>query len=192
MCRLWEVEAERGSKLLQRETLTELGGATQIVQDHLEHAMADLSPGRRTPRPRCTTFSSLLPDRRSRIGHVISPVTPTSKSRRPLTSCGSLRPNGSFVRAPKRRRDSLRDLSRRARGRRRCLAEPLSRRARGSRAERRRRRAFGVATAALWSDSFSLAAIARLRARRAEPFALHARACTRPRACGRCRRAAHD
>ena len=44
MGRLWEVEAERGSKLLRRETLTELGGATQIVQDHLEHAMADLSP----------------------------------------------------------------------------------------------------------------------------------------------------
>jgi WD40 repeat protein len=44
MSRLWEVEAERGSKLLRRETLTELGGATQIVRDHLEHAMADLSP----------------------------------------------------------------------------------------------------------------------------------------------------
>ncbi|HEU5278427.1 MAG TPA: WD40 repeat domain-containing protein [Gaiellaceae bacterium] len=44
MSRLWEVEAGRGSRLLRRETLTQLGGATKIVEDHLEHAMAELSP----------------------------------------------------------------------------------------------------------------------------------------------------
>jgi WD40 repeat protein len=44
LARLWEVEAERGSKVLRRSTLRELGGAERIVQDHLERAMAALSP----------------------------------------------------------------------------------------------------------------------------------------------------
>jgi WD40 repeat protein len=41
--RLWEVEAERGSRRLRLETLHELGGAAHIVEDHLERAMAGLS-----------------------------------------------------------------------------------------------------------------------------------------------------
>jgi WD40 repeat protein len=41
--RLWEVEAERGSRRLPLETLRELGGAAHIVEDHLERAMAGLS-----------------------------------------------------------------------------------------------------------------------------------------------------
>jgi WD40 repeat protein len=44
MTRLWEVEEERSSTTLRLETLRELGGAAQIVQDHLDHAMAELSP----------------------------------------------------------------------------------------------------------------------------------------------------
>lgn len=43
MSRLWEVEAARGSKTLRFQTLRELGGAAQIVKDHLDHAMAELS-----------------------------------------------------------------------------------------------------------------------------------------------------
>jgi WD40 repeat protein len=43
--RLWEVETERGSNRLQVETLQGLGGASRIVEDHLERAMAALSPG---------------------------------------------------------------------------------------------------------------------------------------------------
>jgi WD40 repeat protein len=43
MSRLWEVEAQRGSQTLRLQTLAELGGAAQIVEDHLEQAMADLS-----------------------------------------------------------------------------------------------------------------------------------------------------
>jgi WD40 repeat protein len=43
--RLWDVETERGSTRLRLETLRELGGASRIVEDHLEHAMAALSPG---------------------------------------------------------------------------------------------------------------------------------------------------
>jgi WD40 repeat protein len=41
--RLWEVETGRGSNRLRLETLRELGGATRIVEDHLERAMAGLS-----------------------------------------------------------------------------------------------------------------------------------------------------
>ena len=41
--RLWEVEAARGSNRLRLETLEELGGATHIVEDHLERAMSELS-----------------------------------------------------------------------------------------------------------------------------------------------------
>jgi WD40 repeat protein len=42
--RLWEVERVSGSRRLHLETLRELGGAAQVVRDHLERAMAELSP----------------------------------------------------------------------------------------------------------------------------------------------------
>ena len=67
MSRLWEVEAERGSRLLRRETLTELGGATQIVQDHLEHAMADLSP--RQKDAAAAMYNFLVTPSGSKIAH---------------------------------------------------------------------------------------------------------------------------
>jgi WD40 repeat protein len=44
LARLWEIESERGSRTLRRATLRELGGAERIVEDHLERAMAALSP----------------------------------------------------------------------------------------------------------------------------------------------------
>jgi hypothetical protein len=44
MQKLWEVERERHSPLLRLATLAELGGAQRIVEDHLEHAMAALTP----------------------------------------------------------------------------------------------------------------------------------------------------
>ncbi len=67
MSRLWEVEEERGSKLLRRKTLTELGGATQIVQDHLEHAMADLSP--RQKDAAAAMYNFLVTPSGSKIAH---------------------------------------------------------------------------------------------------------------------------
>jgi WD40 repeat protein len=42
--RLWEEESSRDSRLLRLDTLHELGGAARIVHDHLERAMAELSP----------------------------------------------------------------------------------------------------------------------------------------------------
>jgi WD40 repeat protein len=44
LARLWDIELERGSRTLRRETLQELGGAQRIVENHLERAMAELSP----------------------------------------------------------------------------------------------------------------------------------------------------
>ena len=41
--RLWEVETERGSRRLRAETLRGLGGASRIVEDHLDRAMAALA-----------------------------------------------------------------------------------------------------------------------------------------------------
>jgi WD40 repeat protein len=43
MARLWDLETERVSRRLHLSTLRELGGATKIVEDHLDHAMAELS-----------------------------------------------------------------------------------------------------------------------------------------------------
>jgi WD40 repeat protein len=47
MQKLWEVERERRSPVLRLATLAELGGAQRIVEDHLEHAMAALTPSQR-------------------------------------------------------------------------------------------------------------------------------------------------
>src|SRR5436190_662560 len=45
--RLWEVEMSHGSRRLRLATLGGLGGAAQIVEQHLERAMAQLSPEQR-------------------------------------------------------------------------------------------------------------------------------------------------
>jgi WD40 repeat protein len=42
--RIWEAERASGSNLLRLGTFRELGGAARIVRDHLEQAMAELSP----------------------------------------------------------------------------------------------------------------------------------------------------
>lgn len=44
MQRLWEAERDAGSRTLRRSTLIELGGAEQIVRDHLERALDSLTP----------------------------------------------------------------------------------------------------------------------------------------------------
>jgi WD40 repeat protein len=41
--RLWNIETSRRSRRLRLDTLRELGGAAQVVQDHLERAMSELS-----------------------------------------------------------------------------------------------------------------------------------------------------
>ena len=43
MTRLWSAETERGSRVLRRTTLDELGGAERIVRSHLDGVMAELT-----------------------------------------------------------------------------------------------------------------------------------------------------
>jgi len=47
MQRLWDVERSRGSATLHAATLAELGGAGQVVADHLERAIEALTPEQR-------------------------------------------------------------------------------------------------------------------------------------------------
>ncbi len=44
LTRLWDKEIQQGSSVLQLQTLTDLGGAKQIVRTHLDHVMNDLPP----------------------------------------------------------------------------------------------------------------------------------------------------
>jgi hypothetical protein len=44
MTRIWEAETKSGSRLLRKLTLRELGGAEQIVRQHLDMVMSDLTP----------------------------------------------------------------------------------------------------------------------------------------------------
>src|SRR5262249_61917184 len=44
MARLWDGEQSAGSRVLRLATLVELGGAEQIVRDHLDRALDALSP----------------------------------------------------------------------------------------------------------------------------------------------------
>src|SRR5213078_319201 len=69
LARLWEVEAERGSKVLRRSTLRELGGAERIVQDHLERAMAALSP--REKSAAAAMYNFLVTPSGTKIAHGI-------------------------------------------------------------------------------------------------------------------------
>ena len=47
MQRLWDVERSRDSLTLRAATLAELGGAGQVVADHLERAIEALTPEQR-------------------------------------------------------------------------------------------------------------------------------------------------
>jgi WD40 repeat protein len=69
LARLWEVEAERGSRVLRRSTLRELGGAERIVQDHLERAMAALSP--REKSAAAAMYNFLVTPSGTKIAHGI-------------------------------------------------------------------------------------------------------------------------
>src|SRR5438552_2812629 len=65
--RLWEVETSRGSSWLRLETLRELGGAAHIVEDHLERAMAELSPEEKDAA--AAMYNHLVTPSGSKIAH---------------------------------------------------------------------------------------------------------------------------
>ena len=65
--RLWEVERERGSDVLRASTLTELGGAGRIVQEHLQRALAGLDEPERELASRL--FNHLVTPSGTKIAH---------------------------------------------------------------------------------------------------------------------------
>jgi WD40 repeat protein len=67
MQRLWQVERERGSTVLRRETLEELGGAAQIVERHLELALSALADEERDVAARL--FHHLVTPSGTKIAH---------------------------------------------------------------------------------------------------------------------------
>ena len=70
MQRLWDVERSAGSTTLRAETLAELGGAGQIVADHLERAIEALTPAQRDIASRL--FEHLVTPSGTKIAHETS------------------------------------------------------------------------------------------------------------------------
>src|SRR5262249_15989571 len=68
--RLWAVERARGSRILRLATLRELGGAAHIVEDHLERAMAELSP--REKEAAAAMYHFLVTPSGTKIAHGVS------------------------------------------------------------------------------------------------------------------------
>ena len=67
--RLWEVESKQGSQTLRAATLEELGGAEQIVEEHLERALAGLDDEERDLAARL--FNHLVTPSGSKIAHAV-------------------------------------------------------------------------------------------------------------------------
>jgi WD40 repeat protein len=67
--RLWQVERERGSTTLRRATLTELGGAERIVEEHLERALAGLDDEQKETA--AALFNHLVTPSGTKIAHGI-------------------------------------------------------------------------------------------------------------------------
>lgn len=67
MERLWEEERSVGSTLLRLATLERLGGARQIVGDHLERAMDELAPGEQAVA--AAMFAHLVTPSGTKIAH---------------------------------------------------------------------------------------------------------------------------
>ena len=70
MQRLWEVERASGSPTLRASTLDELGGAAQVVADHLERAIEALEQGERDVAARL--FDHLVTPSGTKIAHEAS------------------------------------------------------------------------------------------------------------------------
>jgi WD40 repeat protein len=65
--RLWEVERAAGSSVLRLETLRALGGAGRIVREHLERALAALSPAQQDAA--ASMFDHLVTPSGAKIAH---------------------------------------------------------------------------------------------------------------------------
>jgi WD40 repeat protein len=69
MTRVWETERAAGSRLLRRATYLELGGAPQIVQSHLDQALAQLAPDEQ--RGAARLFRDLVTPSGGKVAHSV-------------------------------------------------------------------------------------------------------------------------
>jgi WD40 repeat protein len=67
--RLWEAESERGSTVLHRGTLDELGGAARIVEQHLQRALASLDEPEKDTA--ANVFNHLVTPSGTKIAHAV-------------------------------------------------------------------------------------------------------------------------
>jgi WD40 repeat protein/peptidoglycan hydrolase CwlO-like protein len=67
MARLWQAERAAGSPTLRMQTLVELGGAEQIVRDHLDRALGRLSPEQQDLA--ASVFNQLVTPSGTKIAH---------------------------------------------------------------------------------------------------------------------------
>jgi WD40 repeat protein len=65
--RLWEVEREHGSSVLRHDTFRSLGGAEQIVEDHLDRALSALTPAEQDAA--ANVFDHLVTPSGTKIAH---------------------------------------------------------------------------------------------------------------------------
>lgn len=70
MQRLWEAEADRGSRALRLATLQDLGGADAIVRAHLERAVEELAPSEKDVAARI--FNHLVTPSGTKVAHGIA------------------------------------------------------------------------------------------------------------------------
>jgi WD40 repeat protein len=180
MSRLWEIERDRGSNVLRDQTLRELGGAAQIVHDHLEHAMAELSP--RQKDAAAAMYNFLVTPSGSKIAHGVGDLAgyadldeaEAAEVLRLLAAERIVRANAENGSATRYEifHDVLADAV--AAWRTRYRSERAI-----HEAERRRRRAFAVATAALVGlllvAAIAIFALVERRHSRAEAKRAHAR-----------------
>jgi WD40 repeat protein len=68
--RIWEVERERGSKVLRLQTFRELGGAQRIVEDHLDRALLALTPSEKDAA--ANVFGHLVTPSGTKIAHGVA------------------------------------------------------------------------------------------------------------------------
>jgi len=149
LSRLWDVETERGSRTLHMSTLHELGGATKIVEDHLDHAMAELSSREKDVAAAMYTYlvtpsgTKIAHDVRDLAGYAEVDADEAASVLRQLSAERIVRSDSDNGAA---RYEIYHDVLAEAvvAWRNRHNAERAL-----HEAERRRRRAFGVATAAL-------------------------------------------
>ncbi len=70
MQRLWTAEREGGSRVMRLETLQNLGGAERVVHEHVEHALAPLTPAEKDVA--ASVFNHLVTPSRTKIAHAPS------------------------------------------------------------------------------------------------------------------------